>query len=71
MVLGVGYAVLLRLFGGFVASVIYLGVSLLAINPGRHLQNTILSVTIPAAIFLLFDRLLNANMPPALFELPF
>lgn len=71
MALGLGYAVLLRLLGGFPATVIYLGVSLLIINPGRHLQNAILTVAIPSAIFLLFDRLLNANMPPALLNLPF
>lgn len=71
MALGLGYAVLLRLLGGFPATVIYLGLVLFFINPGRHLQNAILTVVIPSAIFLLFDRLLNANMPPALLELPF
>jgi hypothetical protein len=71
MTLGVAYAILLRLFGGFPATVIYLSATLLMINPGRHVQNAILSIVIPAVIFLLFDRLLNANMPPALFELPF
>ncbi len=71
MALGLGYAVLLRLLGGFPATVIYLGLALLVINPGKYLQNVILTVTVPAAIYLLFDRLLNANMPPALLDLPF
>ncbi len=71
MALGLGYTVLLRLIGGFPATVIYLGLSLLIINPGRHLQNAILTVAIPTVIFLLFDRLLNASMPPALLNLPF
>ncbi|MEQ8367091.1 MAG: tripartite tricarboxylate transporter TctB family protein [Roseicyclus sp.] len=71
MALAVGYAVLLRLLGGFPATVVYLGLSLVIVNPGRHLQNAILTAVIPTAIYLLFDRLLNANMPPALLDLPF
>lgn len=71
MALGLGYAVLLRLLGGFPATLIYLGVALVLLNPGKHLQNAILTVTIPAGIYLLFDRLLNASMPPALLDLPF
>ena len=70
MVLAIGYAVLLKLFGGFVATVIYLALTLSLINRGKHLQNAILSVVLPILIYLLFDQVLNANMPPALFELP-
>ena len=65
------YAVLLRLFGGFVSTVIYLGVALFVFNPRRHLQNALIAVIFPGAVYLAFDRLLNANMPPALFTLPF
>lgn len=71
MALAVTYAVLLRLFGGLIATVIYLGLALTLLNRGRHLQNAILSIVIPSAVYLLFAQLLNANMPPALFELPF
>jgi putative tricarboxylic transport membrane protein len=71
ILLALGYAVLLRLFGGFVATVIYLGVALTILNPGRHLQNAAVAVILPIGVYLLFDRLLNANMPPALFDLPF
>jgi putative tricarboxylic transport membrane protein len=70
MALAIGYAVLLRLFGGFVATVIYLALTLSVLNSGKHLQNAILSILLPAGIYLLFDRLLNASMPPGLFELP-
>ncbi|WP_299749483.1 tripartite tricarboxylate transporter TctB family protein, partial [uncultured Boseongicola sp.] len=65
------YAVLLRLLGGFPASVIYLGVALFFVNEGKHLQNAILAVVIPSTVYILFDRVLNANMPPALYNLPF
>ncbi|MFT7058249.1 MAG: hypothetical protein ACJASV_000749 [Pseudorhodobacter sp.] len=68
--LAVTYAVLLRLFGGFVATVIYLALTLSFLNRGKHLQNAVLSIVFPAAVYLLFDQLLNANMPPALFAFP-
>lgn len=70
MALAVTYALLLRLFGGFIATVIYLALTLTLLNRGKHLQNAILSVVFPTAVYLLFDQLLNANMPPALFPLP-
>ena len=71
MALAVAYAVLLRLFGGLIATVIYLGLTLSLLNRGHHRQNAVLSIAIPGAVYLLFDRLLNANMPPALFDMPF
>lgn len=71
IVLAIAYAVALRLFGGFPATVIYLGLALSLLNRGHLLQNAILTVTIPSVVYLLFDRLLNANMPPALINLPF
>ena len=65
-----GYAVLLRLLGGFVATIIFLFVTLFFLNPGQHVKNLIVSVLVPAGVYLLFDKVLNANMPPALFGLP-
>ncbi|MEO0691276.1 MAG: tripartite tricarboxylate transporter TctB family protein [Pseudomonadota bacterium] len=70
MALAVSYAVLLRLFGGFVATVIFLGVTLMILNRAQPAKNALLAIVIPGGIYLLFDRVLNANMPPALFELP-
>lgn len=64
------FAVMLRLFGGFVATVIYLALTLSVLNRGRHLQNALVSVLVPIAIYALFDRLLNASMPPALLAFP-
>ncbi len=71
MALAVSYAVLLRLFGGFVATVIFLGVTLMILNRGQPLKNLVLAILIPGGVYLLFDRGLNANMPPALYALPF
>jgi hypothetical protein len=69
MALCIGYAVLLRLFGGFVATVIFLGVTLMILNRSQPLKNLALAILIPGGVYLLFDRVLNANMPPALYDL--
>ena len=69
MALAIGYAVLLRLFGGFIATFLFLALTLTLLNRGRHLQNGIIAVAVPAGVYLLFDRLLNANMPPGLIDL--
>lgn len=66
-----GYAVLIRLFGGWISTMIYLGVALSLLNPGRHSQNAAVAILFPSGVYLLFDRVLNANMPPALINLPF
>ncbi len=71
MVLAIGYAVLLRLLGGFVATVIFLGAALMILNPAQRTKNFFLALIIPTGIYLLFDRGLNANMPPSLIPLPF
>ena len=68
--LAVCYAVLIRLFGGFVSTFIFRAVTLSVLNPGHMVKNLLTSVLVPGCVYLLFDRLLNANMPPALFDLP-
>jgi len=70
MALALGYAVLLRLFGGFVATAIFLAVTLSIVNRGHLYKNMLIAILIPTGVYLLFDRFLNANMPPALFPLP-
>jgi|GEM_PF-497402 len=71
MAMAIGYAVLIRLFGGFVATIVFLGIALSLLNPGRHLSNGLVAVLFPVTVYLLFDLVLNASMPPALVELPF
>jgi putative tricarboxylic transport membrane protein len=66
-----GYALLIRLFGGWISTVVYLGLALSLLNPGKLLQNALVAVIFPTTVYLLFDRMLNANMPPALINLPF
>lgn len=67
--LAIGYAVLLKLFGGFFATVVFLGVTLMILNRAEPGKNLLLAILIPGGVYLLFDRVLNANLPPALFEL--
>ncbi|WP_029029808.1 tripartite tricarboxylate transporter TctB family protein [Salinarimonas rosea] len=68
--LALGYAVLLWLLGGFLASVVFLLAALSMLNPGRPLQNGALALVLPLAVYLLFDVLLNASMPPGLVPFP-
>lgn len=70
MILALGYAVLLRLFGGFIATVMFLGVTLMILNRAQPGKNLLISILVPGGVYLLFDRVLNANMPPALLDLP-
>lgn len=67
----IGYAVLIRLFGGWISTILYLGVALSLLNPGQLKQNLLVATLFPSGVYLLFDRVLNANMPPALINLPF
>ena len=70
MALACSYAVLLKLFGGFVATVIFLGATLMLLNRAQPIKNVLVATLVQSGVYLLFDRVLNANMPPALFELP-
>jgi putative tricarboxylic transport membrane protein len=43
--------------------VVYLLVSLSVLNRGKTIQNVAISIGLPMALFLLFDRWLNASVP--------
>ena len=60
----------LEILGGPLAMVVYLLATLSVLNPGRALQNVAISVGLPLALFLLFDRWLNASIPPYSLGLP-
>lgn len=71
LALAIGYAALLRLTGWFPATFAFLAAALSFLNRGRHIQNASIAVGAPIGIYILFDRLLNASMPPAPPWLPF
>lgn len=70
MVLAGGYVASLSILGGILATFVFLLVSLSLLNPGRWVQNVIVSLVLPAFIYLLFDVLLNAAMPRGILNLP-
>jgi putative tricarboxylic transport membrane protein len=64
------FVLLLEIFGGPLAMVVYMLVTLSVLNRGRTLQNVAISIGLPVALFLLFDVWLNASMPPDALGLP-
>ncbi|MGH6899776.1 MAG: tripartite tricarboxylate transporter TctB family protein [Geminicoccaceae bacterium] len=64
------FILLLEILGGPLAMVVYLLATLSVLNRDRTLQNVAISVGLPLALFLLFDRWLNASIPPDALGLP-
>jgi hypothetical protein len=64
------FVLLLEILGGPLAMVVYMLATLSVLNPGRSMQNVAISVGFPLALFLLFDRWLNASIPPDSLGLP-
>ena len=64
------FILLLEILGGPLAMVAYMLATLSVLNPGRTVQNVAISLGFPVALFLLFDRWLNASMPPDALGLP-
>jgi putative tricarboxylic transport membrane protein len=65
-----GFVLLLEILGGPLAMVVYMLATLSLLNRGRWLQNVAISLGLPLALFLLFDRWLNASIPPDALGLP-
>lgn len=59
----------LSVLGGLGAMVLFMAVTLAVFNRGRRLQNALLAVLLPAAIYLLFRVWLNAAWPRGLLPL--
>ena len=64
------FVLLLEVLGGPLAMMVYMLATLSVLDPGRSMQNVAISVGFPLALFLLFDRWLNASMPPDALGLP-
>jgi putative tricarboxylic transport membrane protein len=64
------FILLLEVLGAPLAMVFYMLATLWVLDPGRSIQNVTISVGFPLALFLLFDRWLNASMPPDALGLP-
>lgn len=63
------FVAMMHFLGGPLAMVLYMLLALSIFNPGKHLQNILVSVLLPAAIYLMFNVWLNASFPEGI--LPF
>jgi putative tricarboxylic transport membrane protein len=64
------FILLLEVLGGPLAMMVYMLATLSVLDPGRSMQNVAISVGFPLALFLLFDRWLNASIAPDALGLP-
>ena len=58
------YFVLFEPLGAMLASMVFLALSLTIINRGHHRGNAAVSVLLPVGLYLLFEVLLDAGLPP-------
>jgi len=65
----IAFVPLLLYLGALIGMVLFTLITLFLFNRGRPLLNVLLGVLFPLALFLLFDRGLNATLPPGAFEL--
>jgi len=62
---------LLDLLGGLVAMIVFMAAALRILNRGRPLQNALVAVLLPIAIYVVFQVWLKAAMPRGMLPLPF
>ena len=65
-----GLVLLFTLVGGTAAMMAFLLATLSILNRGHPVQNVLIAVLLPLAIYLLFDSWLNASMPEGILSLP-
>ncbi len=65
------FVALLNLLGGLLAMVAFMAGSLGYLNRGRALQNLLVSILLPLAMYLVFSVWLKATLPRGLLTLPF
>jgi putative tricarboxylic transport membrane protein len=68
--LSVLFVALLTYLGGMLAMIVFMLAALTIFNPGRHLQNVLVGLLLPVAVFLMFDTWLNAGLPQGLLPFP-
>lgn len=64
------FVAVLNVLGGLLAMIAFMLAALTILNCGRPAQNLAVSLALPFAVFLLFDRWLNAAMPQGVVPLP-
>lgn len=66
-----GFVALLDVLGGLVSMIVFMAIALSIFNRGRLLQNALVAVFLPVAIYLVFELWLKAAMPRGMLGLPF
>ena len=61
-----GFIAAIEVLGGLLAMIVFMALSLAVLNPGRRLQNALVAVGLPVAVYLVFRLWLNAALPPGL-----
>ena len=62
---------LLPLLGGLLSMIVFMAAALWLFNRRRHLQNALVAILLPLAIYVVFSVWLRASMPKGLLGLPF
>lgn len=65
-----GLVLMFSILGGTLSMVAFLLVALSILNRGRHVQNVVIAILLPAGVYFLFDKWLNASMPEGMLPLP-
>lgn len=65
------FVALLNVAGGLVSMVLFMAAALHLLNRGRHLQNALIALLLPGAVYVLFTVWLKASMPRGVLGLPF
>ena len=65
------FVALLNVLGGLLAMIAFMLAALFILNRGRPVQNVLVSLALPIAVFLLFETWLNAAVPEGMVPLPF
>ena len=63
--------VLLEVLGGLLSMIAFMAAALAVFNRGRPLQNALVAVLLPGAIYVVFSVWLRASVPKGMLPLPF
>lgn len=65
------FVALLEVLGGLLSMIAFMGAALWILNRGRPLQNVLVAVLLPLAVYVVFNVWLRASIPRGLLPLPF
>lgn len=62
--LSAAFVAVIEILGGLLAMIAFMAIALAILNPGRKVQNALLALALPIAVYLVFRLWLNAAIPP-------